>query len=264
MNFTEIKLTTNQKIILFLAIILMLYILYNTFYNKTEHLDSIPQLTANLQQMKDLYNIKSSFLSNDTTDLNSTNFGSLLSLDPTSDRGFIQYIFFVYDNNIGILSIDFNKKVITSTEFITIDENRYGKVIVKFEKSGNFNIYDKNNKQIFSTNTNKKYKTLTLKIDKAFNGLAYLYYEGDNVTEYTVNRLLSDISILLSASDQTDINELPIEFKKYIYKYIKNIFNNSTDDSALNINVIGTGKKVTISKSILQEQNSQLESIQPI
>mgnify|MGYP000923645124 CR=1 FL=1 len=49
MNFTEIKLTTNQKIILFLAIILMLYILYNTFYNKREYLsiEYVPQANIN-------------------------------------------------------------------------------------------------------------------------------------------------------------------------------------------------------------------------
>ncbi len=218
------KLSKNQKIVFIIMIIVICLILYNMFFRK-EHATSI-NIDEKLELTKIANNIKNTITSSDITDLNNSN-GLILSSNVINS---IQYLFFIYDKNIGIIQINLSTGQIISSSHAKI--NKPDNINIIFKKNGEFIISDKNdNKKLYTSNTLKGYNTLSLQVDALSKTQSnpYLKFNNDNIDNFDtiyINRMLDDLYIYLNAEIIND--NLPSFIKIKTEKYLTEYINGST------------------------------------
>ncbi len=153
------KLTKKQKIVLIIIIIIIGFITYNMYFIKNEHASSIP-IDQKLEFVKTANNIKNIIISNDTKNLNDSNI-FLLGSNVINQ---IQYLFFIYNNNLGSAKVNLSTGKIESSKYVTVTKEL---TKILFKTNGDFVIANINdNKNLYATNTvNKKFDNLSLKFD---------------------------------------------------------------------------------------------------
>jgi hypothetical protein len=228
------KLTKNQQIVLIIMIIVIGIIIYNLYFTKNEYASSIPY-DQNLESVKYANNIKNKITSDDTKNLNESNIFILAS----NVINQIQYLFFIYNNNLGMVKVNLSTGMIESSRHVTITQEST-KVIFKI--SGDLVILNINvDKILYATNTvNKKFDTLTIQFDSLkLAETPYLLFRNTNTNEqttYFIDRFLDDINIFLNA-DMVE-NNLPIQVKVKIQNYLTEYKSTPTSPTTISQNYL--------------------------
>ncbi len=213
------KLTKKQKIVFITIIVIISLIIYNMFFRK-EHAISI-NVDEKLELTKIANNIKNTINSDDTTDLNSSN-GLILASNVINS---IQYLFFIYEANIGLIKINLSTGEIISSIHAKINQP----IKVIFKKNGDFVINSNDNKKLYTINTiQKKYNRINLHIDTVaeIQNNTYLRFTvDDNSDTFLINTMIDELNIYLNADIIND--NLPSFIKNKIEKYITE-YKNST------------------------------------
>ena len=210
------KLTKKQKILLTIMIIIIGLIIYNMYFIKNEHASSIP-VDQKLELVKTANNIKNIIISNDTKNLNNLTIFLLAS----NVINQIQYLFFIYNNNLGIVKVNLSTGRIETSKHVSITKEP---TKVLFKTNGDFVITNINdNKNLYATNTvNKKFDSLSLKFDGVKSIYSsYLLFQNSATNEqvtFFIDRFLDDINIYLGA--EIIENDLPIQVKTKIENYL--------------------------------------------
>ncbi len=198
-------------------IVVISLILYNMFLRK-EHAITI-NVDEKLELTKIANNIKNSINSSDTTDLNASN-GLILASNQINS---IQYLFFIYQKNIGLIQINLSTGQIISSTHLKI--NKPDNINIMFKKNGDFIVLDKNgDKKVFSTDTIRGYNTLSLEVETQSG--PYLRFSNDTTNDIRfINRMIQDLDMYLTV--EIINNNLPPFIKSKTEKYLGEYINGS-------------------------------------